>query len=202
MANRNELLADLQVQAKERFLALETIEEIKDFLKSNGAYQRDVDRIYREVKRDVRKEFTEQVEAWVNEGQSDEDIRQRLSGKLEESLREQVIAAGRQSAVSTLQREVYRKMDLGIPMEKIIEECTGPLANRQTVLDWIEKRIAQKEEMAAEEGGSSTGRAIGAAILVVGLILTFGSMSSAGSSGGYSVFYGAILYGLFKMIKG
>jgi uncharacterized protein YaaW (UPF0174 family) len=202
MANRNELLEDLKVQAKKRFLALESIEEIKAFLKSNGAYQRDVDRIYREVKRDVRKEFTDQVEAWVSQGQSDEEIRQQLTGKLEESLREQVIAGGRQSAVSTLQREIYRLMDMGVPVEKIMQQCASPLADRQTIFSWIEKRIAQKEEMAAEEGGNNTGRAIGAVVFVVGVILTFGSMSSAGSSGSYSVFYGAIIYGLFKMIKG
>lgn len=202
MANRNELLADLQVQAKKRFLALESIDEIKDFLKSNGAYQRDVDRIYREVKRDVRKEFTEQVEAWVNQGQSDEQIRQQLTGQLDESLREQVIVAGRQSAVNALQREVYRLMDAGLPMEKILVECASPFANHQTILGWMERRIVQKEEMAAEESGSSGGRVLGAVILVVGLGLTFASMSSSGSSGGYSVFYGAIIYGLFKMIKG
>lgn len=202
MANRNELLADLQVQAKKRFLALESIDEIKDFLKSNGAYQRDVDRIYREVKRDVRKEFTEQVEAWVNQGQSDEQIRQQLIGQLDESLREQVIVAGRQSAVNALQREVYRLMDAGVPMEKILVECARPWANHQTVMGWMERRIAQKEEMAVEEGGSSGGRVLGAVILVVGIGLTFASMSSSGSSGGYSVFYGAIIYGLFKVIKG
>ena len=202
MANRNELLADLQVQAKERFLALQSTEEIKDFLKSNGAYQRDVDRIYREVKREVRKEFTEQVEAWVNEGQSEEQIRQQLTGQLEESLKEQVIVAGQQSAVNALQREVYRLMDAGVPMEKIMVECARPWANHQTVMSWMERRIAQKEEMVAEESGSNGGRVLGAVILVVGLGLTFASMSSSGSSGGYSVFYGAILYGLFKMIKG
>ncbi|WP_367388302.1 hypothetical protein [Lewinella sp. LCG006] len=202
MANRNELLADLQVQAKERFLALQSTEEIKDFLKNNGAYQRDVDRIYREVKRDVRKEYTEQVEAWVNEGQSDEQIRQQLTGQLEENLREQVIVAGRQSAVNALQREVYRLMDAGVPMEKIMVECARPWADHQTVMGWMERRIAQKEEAVAEESGSNGGRILGAVILVVGLGLTFASMSSSGSSGGYSVFYGAILYGLFKMIKG
>lgn len=202
MANRNELLADLQVQAKERFLALQSTEEIKDFLKNNGAYQRDVDRIYREVKRDVRKEYTEQVEVWVNEGQSDEQIRQQLTGQLEENLREQVIVAGRQSAINALQREVYRLMDAGVPMEKIMVECARPWADHQTVMGWMERRIAQKEEAVAEESGSSGGRILGAVILVVGLGLTFASMSSSGSSGGYSVFYGAILYGLFKMIKG
>ncbi|MGH1433732.1 MAG: hypothetical protein ACRBG0_04640 [Lewinella sp.] len=195
MVNRNELLANLQGQAKERFLALQSVEEIKTFLKNNGAYQRDVDRIYREVKRDVRKEFTEQVESWVNEGQSDEEIRQQLTGKLEESLREQVIVGGRQSAVNTLQREVYRMMDTGVPLKNIVTECAGPLADQQTIAVWIKKKIAQKEEMAAEEGGSNTGRAIGAAIFAVGLLLTVGS-------GGNTVFYGAILYGLFKMIKG
>lgn len=202
MANRNELLADLQVQAKERFLALQSTEEIKDFLKNNGAYQRDVDRIYREVKRDVRKEYTEQVEVWVNEGQSDEQIRQQLTGQLEENLREQVIVAGRQSAINALQREVYRLMDAGVPMEKIMVECARPWADHQTVMGWMERRIAQKEEAVAEESGSNGGRILGAVILVVGLGLTFASMSSSGSSGGYSVFYGAILYGLFKMIKG
>lgn len=201
MANRNELLADLRVQAKERFLALESIDEIKTFLKSNGAYQRDIDRIYREVKRDVRKEFTDQVETWVKEGQSDVEIRQQLTGKLDEDLREQVIAGGRQTAVNVLQSEVYRLIDRGLPAESIAQQCAGPVASQQTIYTWIERRIAQKEEM-AEEGGSNSGRAIGALILVVGLVLTFGSMFWSDSSGSYSIFYGAILYGLFKVIKG
>ena len=46
MANRKEELELLEAQARERFLNLESADEIKAFLKGNGAYQRDVDRIY------------------------------------------------------------------------------------------------------------------------------------------------------------
>lgn len=203
MANRKEQLAQLEAQAKERYLQLQSADEIKAFLKENGAYQRDVDRIYRTVNRDVRKEFSEQVEAHILEGGTIDDIRTQLDGKLDPDVLEQVIGSGQQLANRAVQRKVNQMVDEGRSMDNIVQECQLPAVTSASIIQWVEDRHRQLENREMEEeGGGSGSLAFGLLLMVGGIVASLVSYSSASGGGTYTVWYGAVIYGLILVIKG
>ena len=204
MANRKEELELLEAQARERFLNLESADEIKAFLKDNGAYQRDVDRIYRNVKREVQKTFSEQVEADILAGKTLADIRAQLNGKLREDTLESVITSGTQLAKRSVQREVNQMVDEGQSLEAILQRFSLPEIGQDELMRWAEYRHQQnaQSELEAEEGGGSGSIVFGIILIIAGIGLTMASYSSASGGGSYTVWYGLVLYGGYLLIKG
>ena len=203
MANRKELLEQLEAQARERYLQLQSADEIKAFLKENGAYQRDVDRIYRTVNREVRKEFSEQVEAKILAGETIDQIRPQLEGKLPDDILDQVIGSGQQLANRAVQRKVNQLVDMGRSMEDIVQECQLPAVDAASIIQWIEARHRQLENREEEEQGGGAGSiALGLVLIIGGIVATMASYSAASAGGSYSIWYGAVIYGIILVIKG
>ena len=203
MANRKEELEQLEAEAKERYLQLQSADEIKAFLKENGAYQRDVDRIYRTVNREVRKEFSEQVEAQILDGATIDSIRTNLDGKLDPDVLEQVIGSGQQLANRAVQRKVNQLVDQGVQVQQIVQQCQLPAVSAASIIQWVEARYRQLEEREAEGEGAGTGSiAFGLLLIVGGVIVSLVSYSSASGGGTYTVWYGAVIYGIILVAKG
>ncbi|MEL6660423.1 MAG: hypothetical protein AAFY48_12970 [Bacteroidota bacterium] len=194
MANRKELLEQLEAQARERYLQLQSADEIKAFLKENGAYQRDIDRIYRTVNRDVRKEFSEQVEAKILAGETIDQIRPQIEGKLPDDILDQVIGSGQQLANRAVQRKVNQLVDQGRSVQDIVKECELPAVDAASIIQWVEARHRQLENREVEEEGG------GAGSIAFGLILIVGGVVATMASN--SIWYGAVIYGIYLVAKG
>ena len=194
MANRKELLEQLEAQARERYLQLQSADEIKAFLKENGAYQRDIDRIYRTVNRDVRKEFSEQVEAKILAGETIDQIRPQIEVILPDDILDQVIGSGQQLANRAVQRKVNQLVDQGRSVQDIVKECELPEVAADSIIQWVEARYRQLENQEVEEEGGGAGSiALGLVLIVGGVVATMASNS---------IWYGAVIYGIYLVAKG
>lgn len=204
MSNRQEQLAQLEVQAKERFLRLESGDEIKSFLKQNGAYQRDVDRIYREVKRDVQKTYTEQVEEQLLQGQSIEQVREVLAGKLRPELVESVIASASHFVKRKVESEVHQMVDNGNTWEEVVERYNSlPLIQETDLAKWADSRYNQNQEAETQKEKGGRGLIIGVVVLLVGAGLSLESyLSAASRDGTYSIWYGLMIGGVIMIGQG
>lgn len=204
MTNRQEQLAELEVQAKERFLNLESAVDIKNFLKENGAYQRDVDRIYREVKRDVQKSYVEEVEGQLLEGVPVEQIREQLTGKLRPEVLESVISSASQFVKRKIQSEVHEMVDNGNTWEEVVERYSGlPLIRESDLANWADSRYAQNQDAEANKEKKGKGLVLGIVVLLLGGGLSLESYISASNNGGtYTIWYGLIIGGVVLIGQG
>lgn len=202
MSNRKELLDQLEVQANERFTKLESTEEIKTFLKENGAYQREADRIYHKINREVQKEYVEQVESLILDGQTLETIRDQIAGKLQPEMLQSVMTSGLQVAKRRVQAEVHQMVDEGQSWEEMLERFQLPTVSEEEIAEWADARHAKNLEDAEISRDGNQTVIIGGILLAAGVGLTLSGYISTSNGGSYTVWYGLIVVGIMTIVKG
>lgn len=204
MTDRQEMLAQLEVQAKERFLQLQSAEEIKHFLKEKGAYQRDVDRIYREVKREVQKSYTHQAEEQLLGGRPPQQIREEFQDQLPPAIMEAVLSSADQLARRKVQSQVHQMVDRGNSWEDVVRRFSDlPFIQKTDLAGWADRRHAQNQEEVAVKDKQGRGLVIGIVVLLLGLGLSAESYFSASKTGGtYTIWYGLIIGGVVLIGQG
>ena len=204
MSDRKEQLAQLEAQARERFLQQQSADEIKTYLKENGAYQRDADRIYREVKREIMKSHTDQAEERFLNGATEQEVRDQLQDQLLPDQIESVISSATQFVRRKIEAEVHQMVDEERNWEEVVEKYKNlPIVTEQDLATWADARYAKNQEAEAQEAQHGRGIVVGIVVLLAGVGLTLESYFSAASQGGsYSIWYGLIVGGIVLIGQG
>lgn len=203
MPSKEETRQKLIKEAVKMFENNSSDEDVKNYLKEQGANFYDIDHVMINSKKQLAMVYRESINTHLLTGKTGEEIVNKLiDDKVSKENLLEFIEMEKRSIINKSGNQLYNLLDNGVPLEKALLETINPIFTKELAQQKLEDiQDDPPTYMGVENTSSSdTGLAIGIIALIAGIGLSIGGYMIASPGGSYVVFTGLIVYGLIKTI--